>query len=56
MVVSADPRNMAALTQFISSALFGRGYVVRVFCCFFLLKPVQLTKQPWAADPAIDDI
>ena len=59
MVVSADPRNMAALTQFISSAM-------RTFwpwlCCtcflllFFLLKPWQLTKQPWAADPAIDDI
>jgi len=37
MVGSADPRNMAALTQFISSAMriFGRGYVLHVFLLFF---------------------
>jgi len=37
MVVSADPRNMGALTQFISSAMrtFGRGYIVPVFVVVF---------------------
>jgi len=60
MVGSADPRNMAALTQFISSAMriFGRGYGVCVFCCCFfsILKPWKITNQPWAADSTIDEI
>jgi len=58
MVGSVDPRNMAALTHFIKSAM---RTLWPLLCCacfflFFLLKPRQLTKQPWAADPAIDEI
>jgi len=41
MVGSADPRNMAALTQYYSTSavcvFFGRGYVVSVFLLFFSL-------------------
>jgi len=41
----------------VQCVLFGRDYVVRVFCCcLFLLKPWKWTNQPWAADPAIDEI
>jgi len=61
MVGSADPRNMVALTQFISSAM--RTFWAWLCCTclfflllFYLLKPWQCTKQPWAADPAIDEI
>ena len=58
MVVSADPRNMAALTQFISSAM--RVFWPWLCCtCFFVVvfSPITVTtKQPWAADPAIDEI
>jgi len=58
MVGSADPRNMAALTQFISSAM--RAFWPRLcytwFFDVFLSPETVTTKQPWAADPAIDEI